>query len=249
MKIDWWTLGLQTANVLVLIWILSRFLFRPVAAMIEERRALATKSLDDAKADRAAAEAERHKAEEATAGLAQARVAALKSAAEEAEAEKQGILASARAEAERLRKAAEADIARARQDDAAAIEGRASTLALDIADKLLSRLPEEARVAGFIDGLVEALAALPAPVRASLGTGGAALPIRSARMPTQSEAKLCTERLSQALGRPLELAWTADPALIAGLELDLPHASVRNSLRADLDRVAAALATSGGPTP
>ena len=50
MRIDWWTLGLQTFNVLVLVLILSRFLFRPVAAIIEERRAAAAKLLADAEA-------------------------------------------------------------------------------------------------------------------------------------------------------------------------------------------------------
>ena len=39
MRIDWWTLALQTFNVLVLVLILGRFLFRPVVAIIEERRA------------------------------------------------------------------------------------------------------------------------------------------------------------------------------------------------------------------
>ncbi len=41
MRIDWWTLALQTVNVLILIWILSRFLFHPVVAIIDERRAAA----------------------------------------------------------------------------------------------------------------------------------------------------------------------------------------------------------------
>ena len=44
MRIDWWTLGLQTFNVLVLVLILSRFLFRPVAAIIEERRVAAVEA-------------------------------------------------------------------------------------------------------------------------------------------------------------------------------------------------------------
>ena len=46
MRIDWWTLALQTVNVLILIWILSRFLFRPIVGVIEERRAAAAKLLD-----------------------------------------------------------------------------------------------------------------------------------------------------------------------------------------------------------
>ena len=38
MRIDWWTLAFQTINVLILIWILSQFLFRPVVAIIEQRQ-------------------------------------------------------------------------------------------------------------------------------------------------------------------------------------------------------------------
>ena len=41
MTIDWWTLGIQTVNVIILIWLLGRFFWRPVAAMIEQRRAAA----------------------------------------------------------------------------------------------------------------------------------------------------------------------------------------------------------------
>ena len=41
MRIDLWTLGLQAINALVLIWLLARFLFRPIAAIIAERKALA----------------------------------------------------------------------------------------------------------------------------------------------------------------------------------------------------------------
>ena len=41
MQIDWWTLGLQTVNALVLIWLLSRFLFRPIASILAEREVAA----------------------------------------------------------------------------------------------------------------------------------------------------------------------------------------------------------------
>ena len=48
MTIDWWTLGIQTVNVVILIWLLERFFWRPVAAMIEQRRATAQRILDEA---------------------------------------------------------------------------------------------------------------------------------------------------------------------------------------------------------
>jgi F-type H+-transporting ATPase subunit b len=248
MQIDWWTLGLQTANVLILIWILSRFLFRPVMGMIEARRVAAAKLLDEARTARDAAAAERQKALQQTAGLDLARSEALKKIAGEADAEKQAILAAARAEVDRLRAASDADIARARQDATEAQAARAGQLAVDIAAKLLARLPDDWRILGFIDGLAESVSALPAAIRADMGADGVPITLKAARALTADEAKACRERLSQAFGgRPVELAVEVDPALIAGLEIDMPHAVVRNSFRADLDRIAAALTQSERP--
>ena len=36
MRIDWWTLALQAANFLVLVWLLQHFLYRPVQAIIAD---------------------------------------------------------------------------------------------------------------------------------------------------------------------------------------------------------------------
>ena len=52
MRIDWWTLALQTVNVLVLVWLLGRFLFRPVMDIVAKRRG-GGKLLADAAAARA----------------------------------------------------------------------------------------------------------------------------------------------------------------------------------------------------
>ncbi|MGA9847891.1 MAG: hypothetical protein WBQ45_09645, partial [Roseiarcus sp.] len=81
MRIDWWTLALQTVNVLILIWILSRFLFRPIVGIIEERRAAAAKLLTDAEAQKAGAIAARKAAEAEAASIAAGRDATLRQAA------------------------------------------------------------------------------------------------------------------------------------------------------------------------
>ncbi len=52
MHFDWSTLSLQTINILVLLWLLRRFLFRPVVAIIAERKGAAEKLLADAAAAR-----------------------------------------------------------------------------------------------------------------------------------------------------------------------------------------------------
>src|ERR1700739_4973702 len=77
MTIDWWTLGIQAVNVLILIWLLGRFFWRPVAAMIEQRRLAAQKILAEAEAKRDEATAASAELERTRAGFAKEREAIL----------------------------------------------------------------------------------------------------------------------------------------------------------------------------
>jgi F-type H+-transporting ATPase subunit b len=236
MRIDWWTLALQTVNVLILIWILSRFLFRPIVGVIEERRAAAAKLLTDAEAEKNEAIATRKAAEAEAASIAAGRDDVLRQAAADAEAQRATALASARAEVEHLRAAAEADMRGARAATVTADSDRAAKLAVDIAGKLIARLPDSARVDGFIEGLAGALASLPESSRD--GIGGTGTPrLTAPRELTPEEAQSCRAAFARALGRPLDFAVVTDPDLIAGLELETSHAIVRNSLRSDLSRI------------
>ncbi len=237
MHIDWWTLALQTVNVLVLLWLLKRFLLQPVAGIIAARQAAAKKLMDEAGAAKAGAEAEREKAAAETAGLLAEREERLKQGLREAAAAKAAVLAEARQDADKLRSAAQAEIARERLDAQAAYGDQARALALDIARRLFTRLPDSARVAGFIDGLAQAVAALPEDTRSAIGASEA-VALRAPRGLTAEEEDACCSRLSAALGHPVKVTVTADPDLIAGLEVDTRHALVRNSFRADLDRIA-----------
>lgn len=48
MELDWTTFLLEIVNVLVLVWLLKRFLYQPVMTVIEERKAAVEKTLADA---------------------------------------------------------------------------------------------------------------------------------------------------------------------------------------------------------
>jgi F-type H+-transporting ATPase subunit b len=242
MHIDGWTLALQTINVLVLIWLLSRYLFRPVVAIMAARRAEVDRLLDDAKTKQEEADADRVRARAERDRQSQGRDAAIAAVGVEVEREKAALLATARAEAERSRAAAEADIAALRRSADALASARASALALDIAAKLLDRLPADVRVAGFVDDLTQAVAALTPAARADLVADGATLHLTAPRALTETEQQRVQAGLAGALGRPVTLGVEIEPGLIAGLELDAPHTSVRNSFRADLARIAEELA-------
>jgi F-type H+-transporting ATPase subunit b len=241
MQIDWWTLGLQAINAVVLIGLLAHFLFRPVANAVAGRQQAAERLLADASAAKSAAESERDKAVAETARLAERRGEALKEAEAEAHTVKASLLATAQAEADKLRAAAAAEIEAQRRAEALAAEDRAGRLAVDIAGKLLDQLPREARVAAFIDGIATGLAELPEGTRASVGADGSSVRLTAARAVTPQEVETCRTALARVLGHPVLVEVAIEPALIAGIELETPHAIVRNSFRADLVRLKSGL--------
>lgn len=236
MTIDWWTLGLQTVNAAVLIWLLARFLFRPVGRILAERQAAARAALDDAEAARAAAKAELEKARAENEAIGHARAELLAEARKAADRERQRLMDEAEAALGTARAAQKAELERMREAEARALGEDAARLAADIAGRLFERLPDAARVEGFIDGLAEALADLPETTRARLGADGP-VTIRAPRPLTPGERDHLDRKLGEVLGAPLPLEIETDSGLIAGLELVAPHAVVRNNLRADLERI------------
>lgn len=240
MRIDWWTLALQTVNALVLIWLLSRVLFRPIADMIEKRKATAAHLLAEAEAAKVAALASENQAQQNLADIANGRAAALAEAVAEAQKQKEALLAAARADAERLRDAARAEMERERKSDLDARMARASALALDIARRLALRLPAAAQVAGFITGLADAARAAGPQTQAEFNRGGD-VRLKAPRALAAEEEAACREALEQAFGRPLDFTVEIDPEIVAGLELENAHTAIRNSLREDLARIAAAM--------
>jgi F-type H+-transporting ATPase subunit b len=165
----------------------------------------------------------------------------LKAAEAEAAAAKAALLTAAQAEADKLRAAAKTEIEAERRTEALAAEDRAGQLAVDIARKLLDRLPREARVAAFIDGLATGLAKLPEGTRASIGADGTSVRLTAARAVTPEEVEVCRKALAGVLGHPVAVEVSVEPKLIAGLELEAPHAVVRNSFLADLLRLKSGL--------
>ncbi|MFT4434336.1 F0F1 ATP synthase subunit B [Caballeronia sp. 15715] len=234
MHIDWWTLLLQTVNALVLVWLLARFLFRPVAKIVAERQHAAAALMADAAAAKAAAIVEQQKATAECAELAAQRTHLLEAATAEAAQLKTSLANAARSEADQMRTAAQTAIDASRREAASADSDRASQFALDITARLLDRLPAEARIAGFIDGLARELAALPEATRAQLTGNDDPVHLIVPRTLSGDELAACQTAFTKALGHPLQVQITVDPAVIAGLELEAPHALVRNSFRHDL---------------
>ena len=101
MHLDAWTIGLQTVNFAVLVWLLHRFLYKPVLRMIDTRRAEIQQHYDAVKAAEEQAQARLAAIVSERAGIAAEREAALKTAA--AQAEEAAAIAMRRRNARRRR--------------------------------------------------------------------------------------------------------------------------------------------------
>lgn len=238
MHIDWWTLGIQAVNVLVLIWLLSRFLFKPVAAMIDRRQQAARAILDEADAARQAALAERATAASEHAALKAGHAAAEAAAVAAADRAAAAVLDAARAEAARITARAAEAADRAAAARTAEVEAAARTLAARIATRLVDRLPVGARLDGFIDGFADALDGLPDAVKRRFTDEGETLVLLAAAevdAATQADLEAAIGRVLGAIP-PLEIR--VEPTLIAGFEAAADHAVVTNSFRADLAQIA-----------
>jgi F-type H+-transporting ATPase subunit b len=240
MHIDWWTLVLQTINVLVLIWILARFFFRPVVNIVAKRQEEANKLLADAAAAREEAADARADADKARAEVGAERDRLIAEARKSAQIEKENLLAQSSQEIAKLHSEAEAAIARDRIAAEQVIIARASELSLEIAQRLLGRLPSRIALSVFLDRLCQELRALSSEERESFTSATAAdhaIEVVTAVQLSKEETGHVHDALKAALGSDLPFEFRTDPALIAGIEVHSRNAIVRNSWRADLDRI------------
>ncbi|MBN2907384.1 MAG: F0F1 ATP synthase subunit delta [Rhodobacteraceae bacterium] len=237
MTIDWWGLGLQAVNVLILIWLLARIFWRPVAGAIARRQAAAQSMLDAGKAAQDKADAALAEVTNTRAGIAAEREAILAEAKAMADAARKTALAQAQQKADALMAAAQTTIAReteaARKQNAA----QASALSVEIATRLLAKMNTPAVQAAFLDLLIDAIAKMSASDRAALASAATRIEIVAATVPDEAEKTRIEKAVADALGGAADLHLVGDPELIAGLELRSAHFVLRNSWQADLARI------------
>ncbi|MGH6879040.1 MAG: F0F1 ATP synthase subunit delta [Rhizomicrobium sp.] len=245
MHIDWWTLALQTINVLILVWLLGRFFYQPVVNIIEKRRVEATKLLAEGAAARAAANAEKAGIAAVRQGFAAEREKLLADARMQAEAERDAVLKQAAEAATKLRADGEAGLARDRAAMQEAMVQRASTLAADIARKLLERLPEDVATMSFLNALSQQVQALSPKTRMLLAEAKSA-DVITAVMPTDPLQAQCRKALEGILGTHAKLTFRCDPSLIAGVEIRSDVVVLRNNWRDDLVQILKELGPDNG---
>lgn len=243
MHIDWWTLALQAINVLILVWLLSRFLYRPVMTIIADRQAMANALLSDAWAAKDAVEAEEAalKAQnDAFTVDADRRRTQMQAQIDE---ERVRLLGQARTDASavalQVTAAAEVDQARKVEE----WQAKAGILAGSMTQALLERLPASQTTDAMFEALIERLRSLSDTERHKLAEDTPLVILTPSAIKGPDQARYL-DALKDLLPTKA-LAFSVDPGLIAGFEIRGPHIRVANSWRADLDGMLSALKEDG----
>ena len=135
--VDLFKLAFQIINFLLILYLLNRFLFKRVLALLDERQERISKGLEDAEAaarDRELARAEREAALDEARKEAQAMIATATKIAEDSRAE---IVAAAREEAEKVAARATEEITAEKQRAIAELRSQVADLALEAAGRLV----------------------------------------------------------------------------------------------------------------
>jgi F-type H+-transporting ATPase subunit b len=102
MLFDWFTVGAQALNFLILVFLMWRFLYKPILHAIDEREKRIAAELADADAKRAEAQKERDEYQNKNEVFEQKRAALLRQATDEAKEERQRLIEEARQAADAM---------------------------------------------------------------------------------------------------------------------------------------------------
>jgi F-type H+-transporting ATPase subunit b len=233
------TFVLEVLNFLVLVWLLQRFFYRPVVAVIERRRADEASVITKAQALRDEAAALKTEYEARLARAAEDRERARAELDGEIAQERERRLAAVDVEMKAERERRGALEARERSERDAERERRAIGLAARFATRLLARAASPELEGKLVELAQADLAAIGpeqrATLRAALGDSGHGVKVQTAYPLGPGGRAALSAVLGDLTGHPLAPEFAEDPTLEAGVCITAGPWELKASLRDELE--------------
>jgi F-type H+-transporting ATPase subunit b len=222
-ELSWSTFVLEIFNFLVLVWILKRFLYKPVLNVISRRRAAIEKTLADAEALHADAEKSRERYEGRLADWHQERREAREALLRELEAERLVKMTELQSSLELERETAKVAEARRQADAVRKIEETALVQGARFASSLLEQASGPDTEARLVDLVTAELTQLPAEriaaLRDSYGKTPEAIVVVSAFEIPDDQRQRLREALATVTSPNVPLRFEQNSELLAGVRI------------------------------
>lgn len=225
MLIDWFTVGAQLLNFIILVWLMKRFLYQPVLDAIAAREQKISAQLADAAATKAEAHQQRDEFQQKNQLFDEQRTELLRQARNAAKAERDRLQIQAREEANAASVQREKTLLADAQHLHAEIARHTQQQVFEISRRVLSDLAGVSLEQRACEVFIQRLQAVEGPELATLGAAlrksSEAQPalLRSAfELPDQQQAAI-KSALEAHFGQPVPLKFEAAPELVTGIEL------------------------------
>lgn len=223
MLIDWFTVGAQTLNFLILVWLLRHFLYKPVLNAIDAREKKVAAELAGADAKKAEAEKERSEFRQKNQEFDQQRAALLTKATDEAKAEGKRMLDDTRNAADKLAAKRQETLRNDMHNLIHTIARRAQQEVFVVARKALSDLAstdlEERMGAIFTRRLSEIDSQAKTSLRKALTSGATPALVRSAFDLPVNERSTIQNAINETFSADIHLRFETSPDLVCGIEI------------------------------
>ena len=170
MLIDWFTVGAQALNFIVLIWLMKRFLYKPIINSIEAREKLIAQELADAALKKAEAKKSLDQFQEKNEELEKQRATILTNATEAAKVEGGKLLDEARQASDLLRAKRMESLRNEASDLSLSIESKVQQEVLEIARKTLKDLSNTSLEERMCEVFAKRLREVNGATKETLGT-------------------------------------------------------------------------------
>lgn len=224
MEINWFTVIAQIVNFLILVWLLKRFLYKPVLKAIDERGKKIASQLDDAAAKQAEAIKEQQLFRQKNEDFENERASKMKEAYEEVNAEKTRLFEEVRQESTIMRSTYEDSLKQHEKELSHEIKRKTKTEVFAIAGKALADLAnvklDEQVVTVFIKKMMELDENNKANFKNALINNNKPIRMKSAfelSGPAKQELEKAIEGIS---GQINDIQYLLEPELVSGIELD-----------------------------
>jgi len=259
MLIDWFTVGAQGINFLILAWLLRRFLYKPVLAAIDAREKKIAAQIEAAAAREAQAQVESEALRKRNEAFDHEREGLLRTATVEATAERQRLIESARQDSQLLRVKLTQALANERAELGHQLSMQTQAEVFAVARKTLADLSGASLEDRIIEVFIARLRVLPEKQRLALAGAGVntgvseeeshAAPrtalVRSAfECPPARRAKV-ESAIHECLGANVTIRFEISPEFVCGIELTVGGVKLAWSIAdylASLDQEVTALA-------
>jgi F-type H+-transporting ATPase subunit b len=223
MIIDWFTIVAQVLNFLILVWLMKRFLYKPILHAIDEREKRIATELANANKKKVDAQKENDEFKHKNKEFDQQRAALLSKATDEAQAERQRLLDEARKAASVLSSKRQETLRNEAHNLHQAISRRTQQEVFAIARKALTDLAGTSLEERMVDVFVRRLRELSGEEKellvSELKVSPGPVIVRTTFDLPPAQCASIEDSIKETLGTKTQVRFETAPDLISGIEL------------------------------